>query len=69
MLALVDTCCVQFETGQTFGLTNPKIFIVLRPAKRSATMLRPFAWNPNNVDLVKTSAHAPCNIFSKNRQS
>ena len=23
------------------------------------------AWNPNNVGLVKTSAHAPCNIFFK----
>ena len=26
-------------------------------------MLRPFAWHPNNVGLVKTSAHAPCNNF------
>ena len=33
MLALVDTCCVQFETGQTFGPTSPNISIVLRPAK------------------------------------
>ena len=29
MLALVGTCCVQFETGQTFGPTSPNIFIVL----------------------------------------
>ena len=43
MLALVDTCCVQFETGQTF-----------RPMQTDATfynnggscwhLLRPFAW-------------------------
>ena len=43
MLVLVGTSCVQFETGQTFGPTGPNISIVLRPAKRSATMLRPFA--------------------------
>ena len=24
---------------------------------------RSFAWNPNNVRLVNTSALAPCNIF------
>ena len=29
MLALVGTCCVQFETGQTFGPTSPNISIVL----------------------------------------
>ena len=39
MLALVGTCCVQFETGQTFGATSPNISIVLWPAKRSTTML------------------------------
>ena len=49
MLALVGTCCVQFETGQTFGPTSPNIFIVLWPAKHSATMSRPFTWNRNNV--------------------
>ena len=62
---LVGTCYVQFETGETFGPTSPYISIVLWPAKRSATMLRPFAWNPNNVGLVKMSAHTPCNIFFK----
>ena len=35
MLALVGTCCVQFETSQTFGPTSPNISIVLWPAKRS----------------------------------
>ena len=29
MLAFVGTCCVQFETGQTLGLTSPNISIVL----------------------------------------
>ena len=33
--------------------------------KRSATMLRPFAWDHNNVGLVKTSAHAPCILFQE----
>ena len=65
----VGTCCVQFETGQTFGPTSPQISIVLWPAKRSTTMLRPFAWNSNSVGLVKTSAHAPYNIFSRNNRS
>ena len=65
----VGTCCVQFENGPTFGPPSPNIFIVLWPAKRSATMLRPFAWNPNNVGLVKTSAHAPCNIFFFKKQT
>ena len=59
MLALVGSCCVQFETGRIFGPTSPNISIVLLPAKRSATMLCPFAWNPNNVGLGKTCAHAP----------
>ena len=65
MLALVGTRCVQFETGQTFGPISPNISIVLRPAKRSATMLRSFAWIPSNVGLVKTPAYAPCNIVFK----
>ena len=44
------------KTGQTFDPTSPNISIVLWPAKRNATMLA-------NVGIVKTSAHAPCNIF------
>ena len=42
---------------------------LLAPAQRSATMLRPFAWNPNNVGLVKMSAHAPCNNFFQKKQT
>ena len=62
MLALVGICYVQLETGQTdygqtVGTPSPNISIVLRPAKPAQQ------WNPNNVGLVKTSAHAPCNIF------
>ena len=49
MLALVGTCCVQFETGQTdygqtVGTPSPNISIVLRPAKRSATMEPQQCW-------------------------
>ena len=35
----VGTCCVLFETGQTFGATSPNISTVLLPVMRSATML------------------------------
>ena len=59
----VGTCCVQFETGQTFDPTSPNISVVLWQAKRTATMLRLFAWDHNNVGHVKTSAYAPCNTF------
>ena len=58
----VGTCCVEFETGQTFSATSPNISIVLWPAKRGATMLRSFAGNHNNVGLVKTSAHTQNNL-------
>ena len=39
------------------GPTIPNFSIVLWPAKHSATILCPFAWNYNNVGLVKTYAH------------
>ena len=44
----VGTCCVQFETGQTFARTSPNISIVLWPAKRSAYM-EPQPWPRENV--------------------
>ena len=43
--------------------TSPNISIVLWPAKRSTTMLHPFAWNHNNVGLLEMSAHTHCNHF------
>ena len=43
----------------------PAFILFCDSAKRSATMLRPFAWDHNNVGLVQTSAHAPCNLFFK----
>ena len=64
MLALVDTCCVSLKPVKLLTQQVPTFFIVLWPAKRSATMLRPFAWNHNNVGFVKPSVHTHCNLFS-----
>ena len=44
MLAdVVAYCCAKFETGKTFQPTTPNISFVPWSAKRSATMLDPFA--------------------------
>ena len=68
MLALVGTCCVHFETGQTFGPTSPNISIVCdgrSVAQQCCSRLHGAATMLANAGLVKTSAHAPCNIFFK----
>ena len=75
---LGPTCCVRLH-GKTkmFALVAYSLKPVKRLAhkiptfllfcdrrlKRSATMLRPFAWNHNNVGLVKTSAYAHCKDY------
>ena len=61
MLALVAYYLKPVKLLELIGATSPNISIVLWPAKRSATMLRRFAWN-HNVGLVKTSAHVHCNL-------
>ena len=43
LLDVVARCCAKFETGQTFQPTTPNISFVPWSAKRSATMLDPFA--------------------------
>ena len=60
MLTLAGTCCVQFETNQTFGQQVPTFLLFCdgRGVARDNV-----EWNPNNVGLMKTSAHAPCNRF------
>ena len=66
MLPLVGTCCVHFETGQTFGPTSPNISIVCdgrSVAQQCCSRLHGAATMLANAGLVKTSAHAPCNIF------
>ena len=40
---LLESCCVKFETGQTFEATTPNISFVPWSLKRSTTMLHPFA--------------------------
>ena len=43
LLDVVACCCAKFETGKTFQPTTPNISFVPWSAKRSATMLDPFA--------------------------
>ena len=58
MVALAGTCCVLFEIGQTLAQQVPTFLLF-----SDRRLLRPFAWNHNNVSLVKTSAHAHCSFF------
>ena len=43
LLGIVGSCCVKFETGQTFEPTTPNISFVSWSPKRGTTMLDPFA--------------------------
>ena len=43
LVDVVACCCAKFETGKTFQPTTPNISFVPWSAKRSATMLDPFA--------------------------
>ena len=44
MLALVGTCCVQFETGQTFRPMQTDATLLANNAQQCCELLRPFAW-------------------------
>ena len=57
MLALIGTCCVQFETGQTFRPLQTDATLLAKNPKQHGTMLRLVASICMGLNTTRQSVH------------